>query len=269
MATKPSESIPTWATDAGADVTDPGSAKRAAGWLLGEAPAHDHVNFLDNVRGAWAAYFEQAIDELVAEKTNIDQGLAGGVPSPVFEFNVGGSFVYRVYVTALGLTFARDVTLDAGGWVSDGPNPEVIEIGTSPLFDLTIRREYGALASGAFEHRHTISKSLVFQGVLGVGDGSNPTITVDGNRYSNFSGVPSTVSSFLDWSFNQDIANPGSAVIHLDCSETTYKWTGVVQAGGIRLRATEMSTGAVVSFGSGGLTVPDTVYITVEADEYA
>jgi hypothetical protein len=49
----PTSRFPTWATDGGADVTDPGSSKQATGWVEGEAPAADHTNWLHNARGEW------------------------------------------------------------------------------------------------------------------------------------------------------------------------------------------------------------------------
>lgn len=55
MATRPTIG-PEWA-DSG-DLLDPGSSKRDTGWLLAEAPAHNHMNFMLNNHGAWIKWLE-------------------------------------------------------------------------------------------------------------------------------------------------------------------------------------------------------------------
>lgn len=45
------DTLPTWATDGAADVADPGSAKRAAGFLKGEKPSAGHLNHQLNLYG--------------------------------------------------------------------------------------------------------------------------------------------------------------------------------------------------------------------------
>ncbi len=52
---KPTSDI-TWATGGGALKTDPGSTKKAAGYLDNEKPAADHWNWLFNAIGDWIAW---------------------------------------------------------------------------------------------------------------------------------------------------------------------------------------------------------------------
>jgi hypothetical protein len=56
---RPTVRLPTWATDGGADVTDPGASKQDDGWIESEAPAADHTNWLLNNIGQWLSWFDQ------------------------------------------------------------------------------------------------------------------------------------------------------------------------------------------------------------------
>lgn len=56
----PTSRFPTWATDGGADVTDPGTSKQATGWEEAEAPAADHTNWLLNNLGEWIVFLHDA-----------------------------------------------------------------------------------------------------------------------------------------------------------------------------------------------------------------
>lgn len=48
----PPERSPTWATDGGALLTDPGATKQADGWLVDEAPSAHHFNWFTKEQGA-------------------------------------------------------------------------------------------------------------------------------------------------------------------------------------------------------------------------
>lgn len=63
--------IPTWATDGGADIVDPGPAKRATGHIF-EAPAHEHFNFMQNLYGEWFEGLVGALGPVMAFN-NIEQ----------------------------------------------------------------------------------------------------------------------------------------------------------------------------------------------------
>jgi len=58
--------MPSWATDGGADVTDPGTSKQATGWIEGEAPAADHTNWLLNQQGAALDFYQQTLAPWIA-----------------------------------------------------------------------------------------------------------------------------------------------------------------------------------------------------------
>jgi len=62
----PPSRLPTWATDGGADVTDPGTSKQATGWIEGEAPAADHTNWLANGVGAHLDLLQNTLAPLIA-----------------------------------------------------------------------------------------------------------------------------------------------------------------------------------------------------------
>lgn len=49
----PPDNIPTWGTDGGAELTDPGDSKRATGFITGEAPAAGHMNHQLKQIGEW------------------------------------------------------------------------------------------------------------------------------------------------------------------------------------------------------------------------
>jgi hypothetical protein len=47
--------IPTWATDGGASITDPGATKQGIGWIV-EIPPHEYFNWWQNLVGQWIVY---------------------------------------------------------------------------------------------------------------------------------------------------------------------------------------------------------------------
>lgn len=49
--------VPTWATDGGAEVTEPSAGKRAIGWIL-ERPAYQYFNWLFNLIGQWLGFLD-------------------------------------------------------------------------------------------------------------------------------------------------------------------------------------------------------------------
>ncbi len=70
----PTIRFPSWATDGGADVTDPGSSKQATGWIEGEAPAADHTNWLHNTRGDWINYLFESLAPYIAHSSRVLSG---------------------------------------------------------------------------------------------------------------------------------------------------------------------------------------------------
>lgn len=50
------ERLPTWATDGGSEINDPGPTKQAAGWINGEAPPAGMWNWQQNLVGQWVDY---------------------------------------------------------------------------------------------------------------------------------------------------------------------------------------------------------------------
>lgn len=59
---------PGWATDGAAIVTDPGTSKQDTGFVTGEAPAADHVNWLLNQQGAWLETLAASNAGMIAAK---------------------------------------------------------------------------------------------------------------------------------------------------------------------------------------------------------
>lgn len=67
---KPSQ-LPTWATDPGANITDPGTAKKAQGWIA-ELPPHEFFNYWQNLVYQWVVHFDTEIDAVGAQQNNYD-----------------------------------------------------------------------------------------------------------------------------------------------------------------------------------------------------
>lgn len=74
---EPSVPLPTWATDSGATKVDPGSVKRAEGWVnagpgidYGEAPPFPWVNNEAYNNGEWATYFQQALNYIKTQQNS-------------------------------------------------------------------------------------------------------------------------------------------------------------------------------------------------------
>lgn len=65
MAIPPTRA-PTWATDGGADVTDPGSSKQATGWIESEAPAADHTNWVWKNQGEAFDFLFETLGGMIA-----------------------------------------------------------------------------------------------------------------------------------------------------------------------------------------------------------
>lgn len=61
LSKTPPDYIPTWATDGGAVVTDPGAAKRADGWLVNEVPSSGVENSLNKEQGNWLAFLQRLL----------------------------------------------------------------------------------------------------------------------------------------------------------------------------------------------------------------
>lgn len=57
----PPDYIPTWATDGGAVVTEPGAAKQAAGWLNDEVPSAGNMNSLMKENGGWTGFMQKLL----------------------------------------------------------------------------------------------------------------------------------------------------------------------------------------------------------------
>jgi len=72
---KPSQ-LPSWATDGGSLIQDPGAAKRAEGWKV-EIPPVEFFNWWQNNVGQWVEYFDGEVDKV----TQI-QGLYDAIVSP-------------------------------------------------------------------------------------------------------------------------------------------------------------------------------------------
>lgn len=73
MAKTPPVRDPSFATDGGALLVDPGTAKQATGWLVDEAPSAHNFNFLDRDRGFALAMLMQALGPEIAF-SNIEFG---------------------------------------------------------------------------------------------------------------------------------------------------------------------------------------------------
>ena len=58
MPSRPS-TLPTWATDVGAVIADPGSTKQATGWVSPEKPSDGNFNWWMNLVGQWITNFVQ------------------------------------------------------------------------------------------------------------------------------------------------------------------------------------------------------------------
>lgn len=72
----------TWATGGAATVTNPGTAKRDLGWILGEKPAHDEMNWIQNGFGQWTQYIgRQFSDTFVGApgEASLILGSSGGL----------------------------------------------------------------------------------------------------------------------------------------------------------------------------------------------
>ena len=115
---KPS-SLPTWATDSGAAIQDPGAAKSAQGWVA-ELPPHEFFNYWQNLVFQWVSYFDTEIDAVAAQQNNYDAIVGvGGTDAdlPTALARVGSQS--KILVTA-------DQVLDAAV-VLDGLTDLVIE----------------------------------------------------------------------------------------------------------------------------------------------
>ena len=65
MLSKPTKHLD-WATDVGAPVVEPGSAKKASGWVPDERPPAQFFNYNTKLQDEWNKYFEQEIGFAVA-----------------------------------------------------------------------------------------------------------------------------------------------------------------------------------------------------------
>lgn len=95
---------PTWATDGGAEVTDPGDSKQATGFITAEAPAAGHHNWLLNNHGAWLNFLRESMAATIFR--------ASAVWTPTIAGD-GGGFTYSLnYLPDFGRYY---VNIDKGG----------------------------------------------------------------------------------------------------------------------------------------------------------
>ena len=68
MSTKPT-SVPEWASSGTAEITEPSSGKKAAGWIV-EKPAHDYFNWLLKTIYLWCQYLSDGVFTGLIQVTN-------------------------------------------------------------------------------------------------------------------------------------------------------------------------------------------------------
>lgn len=99
MATKPS-SLPLWATT-GADVAEPTTGRKQLGWVHGESPTAQEMNWLDNLIYQWLLY--------------LSDGALSGNHSVAGTFSTTGAATLGAAVTATGtITANGGVTVPSG-----------------------------------------------------------------------------------------------------------------------------------------------------------
>lgn len=93
--------LPRWATDAGR-TTEPVSAKKDVGWVAGEEPAPEHMNWLQNNLYEWMIYVQEIAADVAAETlATRREGVLNWFPSEMV--NPGGTVTMH------------DIAVDDGG----------------------------------------------------------------------------------------------------------------------------------------------------------
>lgn len=112
MSNTPPTADPTWATAGGAELTDPGSAKRATGFETAEAPAAGQMNYTLKGHGDWIEYLrstnapQRAFDNLDFTTTSPFSG--GGVIKIKYLPGVGKWYASQVKGASLALYDSDD-----------------------------------------------------------------------------------------------------------------------------------------------------------------
>jgi len=168
---KPTVRSPTWATDGGADVTDPGSSKQATGWVEGEAPAADHTNWLHRTRGEWLEWASSLSrplpnrlqDSVYTERTANVQSVLTGSANIGIDFSPDGSVFFIQNLTSVyqfscvdsdldtltdaskslstsAVTDPTDLVLNADGtklWIVDSTDDDILTYELPAPYDLS------------------------------------------------------------------------------------------------------------------------------------
>ncbi len=93
---KPSE-LPIWATDSGAAVVDPGTAKKQQGWTA-EIPPHEFFNFWQNLVYQWVLYLDTQVDAVAGQQNNYDaivgtNGTDANIPDAIARVGSGAKIL--------------------------------------------------------------------------------------------------------------------------------------------------------------------------------
>jgi hypothetical protein len=123
MATEP-DTFPSWATDGGAEITDPGVSKRATGFVTAEAPAAGHMNHQLNAVGEFLEYLADSLAPF-SLVNNLDR--TANQPWTSFSANryccqyneFNGTWNMLTFLTSGGVVTAYSSTTgDHGTWTS-------------------------------------------------------------------------------------------------------------------------------------------------------
>jgi hypothetical protein len=120
---------PTWATDAAAEVTDPGVSKVSTGFVVGEAPAASHLNWQLKQQGDWIDFLYTAFAHPMAaarlravDNNPFDTFTSGTKYMMVYDtlasywyctVSVGAAAACRAYSSSDGQTWGTGVLLDS------------------------------------------------------------------------------------------------------------------------------------------------------------
>lgn len=183
--------VPTWATDGGAEITEPSIGKRAVGWIL-ERPAYQYFNWLFNAIGTWLGFVDsQFADDGVKRVAEVADLVALKALTPA-DGDVR-RIAAAVYVFKLGDTTTADdvlVVADDGGtgrWLHVAQPVAGVVNGLAALGS---DGQFQAVADGldAAVTGHSLGDGPGVEGVAGAGAGARGTSTTGPGMWGRSTG---------------------------------------------------------------------------------
>lgn len=188
MATKPTVRQPTWATDGGADITDPGAGQQADGWDVDDKPPAGWMNWWKNAVGQWTDYFEDQTDE---NETNITTN-TGDIATLTTDLAKAKNDAQAMsYLTWTNVTSQelRDAARIAKAFKSNSTRTIVLATAPDDAIHSTIGQDYGIAAAAATSSANVLGLAVPLTGTnehvaLLVRDGNTETWSYESSVWS-------------------------------------------------------------------------------------